>query len=396
MKLFFIVLIIFLFSVIGCQNNDYIVIDTKSDSCTVLELDPVFEQTVFSIKDIVDTMRVIALETTSASILSRVDFVKISGEYVVIKDYYQKGNIAIFDTTGKFVCRLPQGNGPGEIDHVSSFDVDDHYLYVLQRVKVNKYSLDGVFIESYPVVEMHDMYFNGIKVIDGGFLLSIHPCDSKMRKYEVIHTDSEFMKKNHFVFDHHFAGYRGGEDFMMLQNKIVFFPTLSNTVYQFDGKIFRPLYMLNYPKHTNTFEKNPNCSGDSPDFVRTHCILNKYFPGGRIFRSSSVLFLLFEDGFRNIYVFIDSKSGKYKSGFFNMPKDDDISVWILSNFQVEYSFNDYLVQVLPPEYGSYFGNDLEEFVAKLQHISDEDRQKILNAKDDDNPLIIMYKLKSIE
>ena len=55
MKLFFIVLIIFLFSVIGCQNNDYIVIDTKSDSCTVLELDPVFEQTVFSIKDIVDT-----------------------------------------------------------------------------------------------------------------------------------------------------------------------------------------------------------------------------------------------------------------------------------------------------------------------------------------------------
>ena len=79
-----------------------------------------------------------------------------------------------------------------------------------------------------------------------------------------------------------------------------------------------------------------------------------------------------------------------------MPKDDDISVWILSNFQIEYSFNDYLVQVLPPEYGSYFGNDLEESVAKLQHISDEDRQKILNAKDDDNPLIIMYKLKSIE
>ncbi|MBO7461882.1 MAG: hypothetical protein J6T96_04740, partial [Bacteroidales bacterium] len=201
--------------------------------------------------------------------------------------------------------------------------------------------------------------------------------------------------KNHFVFDHYFAGYRGGEDFMMLQNNVVFFPTLSNTIYQFDGKIFRPLYMLNYPKFANTFEKNPNCSGD-PDFVKTHCKINKYFPGGRIFQSSNVFFLLFEDGFKNFHVFLDSKSGKFRSGIFNLPKEDDISVWILSNFRVEYSFNDYLVQVLPPEYGSYFGNDLEESVSKLQHISDEDKQKILNAKEDDNPLIIMYKLKSIE
>lgn len=395
MKNTIIILIAFLFSVISCQNNDYIVIDTKSDSCTVLDLDPVFGQAVLSVKDIVDTMRVIALETTSASILSYVDFVKISGEYVIINDNYQNGNIAIFDKTGKFIRRLPHGNGPEEIDYVRSFDVDDHYLYVLQLVKVNKYTLDGVFVESYPVVEMHDMCFNGIKAIDGGFLLSVHPCDSKMRKYEVLHTDSDFKKKNHFVFDHYFAGYRGGEDFMMLQNNVVFFPTLSNTIYQFDGKIFRPLYMLNYPKFANTFEKNPNCSGD-PDFVKTHCKINKYFPGGRIFQSSNVFFLLFEDGFKNFHVFLDSKSGKFRSGIFNLPKEDDISVWILSNFRVEYSFNDYLVQVLPPEYGSYFGNDLEESVSKLQHISDEDKQKILNAKEDDNPLIIMYKLKSIE
>ena len=50
----------------------------------------------------------------------------------------------------------------------------------------------------------------------------------------------------------------------------------------------------------------------------------------------------------------------------------------------------------PDAYVSAEGNHLEESVSILQHISDEDKKKILNAKEDDNPLIIMYKLKSIE
>ena len=401
MKKSLITLIASLFPVFGCQNIDCIVIDSKSDSCKVLDLDPVFDKYVFSIKDIVDTINVVALETTPSSILSNIDLIKMKEDYIIIKDSYQNGNISVFDNVGRFVCRLPHGNGPGEINSVLSFDIDEHCIYTLQREKVNKYSFYGDFIESYPVVEMHNMYFDGIKAIDGGFLLSVRPYNSRMCKYEVLHVDNAFKKKNLFAFDHHFVGYSGREDFMMLQNQIIFFPTMSNTVYQFDGNTFKPLYMLKYPKHANTFETNPDCSGGSSNFISKHCIDNKFFPEGRIFQSTTVYFLPFLDGSKLYRVFLDSKSGKFRSGIFINNIKEDISVWILSNFRVEYTFNDYLVQILPTEYylhetSSFGGNHLEESVSQLQHISDEDKQKILNAKEDDNPLIIMYKLKSIE
>ena len=391
-----------LFSVIGCQNIDYIAIDTKSDNCKVLDLDPVFNQYVFSIKDIVDTIKVVALETTPASILSNIDLIKMQGEYIVVKDSYQNGNIAIFDNAGKFVCRLPHGNGPGEINTVLSFDIDEHCIYTLQYEKVNKYSFNGEFTGSYPIVEMHNMYFDGIKAIEGGFLLSVRPYNSKLRKYEVLHVDSDFKKKNLFVFDHNFVGYSGREDFMMLQNKVIFFPAMSNTIYQYEGNNFKPLYTLKYPNHANTFETNPDCSGgNSSNFLEKHCIDNKFFPDGRIFQSSSVFFLPFLDGRKLFRVFLDIKSGKFRSGIYINNIKEDVSVWILSNFRIEYTFNDYLVQILPTEYylhetSSFGGNHLEESVSKLRHISDEDKKKILNAKPDDNPLIIMYKLKSIE
>ena len=166
MKNFFYALVAILFGGIGCQHIDYIVIEPNSDSCKVLELDPVFEQPPYlTIGDLVDTMKVVALETTSSSILSRMKLMKIIGEYIIIYDDYQNGSIAIFDINGKFIRRIPHGDGPGEINNAHCFDVDEQYFYVLQSEKVNKYTYAGDFVESYPT----NMYFHSIKVVDDGF-----------------------------------------------------------------------------------------------------------------------------------------------------------------------------------------------------------------------------------
>ena len=176
MKKFFYALVAILFGVIGCQHIDYIVIESNSDSCKVLELDPVFEQPPYlTIGDLVDTMKVVALETTSASILSRIKLIKIVGEYIIIKDDYQNGSITLFNINGKFIRRIPHGDGPGEINAVRCFDVDEQFFYVLQYGKVNKYTYAGDFVDSYPT----NMNFHCIKVVDDGFLLCVYPCSSK-------------------------------------------------------------------------------------------------------------------------------------------------------------------------------------------------------------------------
>ncbi len=397
MKKTLIALIFIFFSIIGCQSVDNVVIDTKSDSCTVLNLNQLFESKTYSVSDLIDTIKVISLETNSESILSNVKGVKLSDNNIVVLDRYQNGSVAIFEKNGKFVCRLRQGNGPGEINGVYSFDIDEQFLYTLQIEKVNKYSLTGDFIESYPIYEKHNTLFDCLQIVDDGFLLSINPCESESGKFEVIHTDKEFNKKRQFVFNHHFHGYNTQDVFKANNNNFIFFPPLCNTIYEFDGNSFSPLYTLNYPKYENTFETNPDCSSPGLEFYKRHCFQGKFFAEGRMYQTQEYLYLTFFDGYGGLFrMYLNTKIGKFRGGY--MPSKEDLSIWPIAyhNF-VQCAYNDYFVKMLSPDdFLSAEGRKLEGYVSKLQHFSDEDKKKLLNAKEDDNPLIIMYKLKSIE
>ena len=391
-----ITLIILICSIVSCQHIDYVAIDTKSDSCKVLNLDPVFESKTFSLYDLIDTIKIIALETNSESILSDVNLLKMSEKYIFVQDRYQNGSVAIFDINGKFVRRLRQGNGPGEINGVCSFDFDEHYLYTLQYEKINKYSLSGDFIDSYSIIEKYNILFDCIQIVDDGFLFAISPCDSKSGKYEVLHTDKEFNAQRQFVFNHSFVGYNPRKEFKSQKSGVIFFPSMCNTIYGFDGNSFRPLYTLIYPKYGNTFETNPDCMSPGLEFYERHCVREKFFADGRVFQTQDYMYLTFCDGSLIISVYLDKKNGRFRSGYF--PSTDDLPVWPISFYDyVRCTFDDYFVNMLPPNvYLAVEGSHLNEDVSMLQHISDEDKQKILNAKDDDNPLIIMYKLKGIE
>ena len=247
-------LLVVIFAALGCHKAaDYVVIESSSDSSRVLDLDPVFEDQMLTLYDIVDTMKVISLETTSESILAHIYSMKISENFIILNDSYCNGSIAIFDVNGKFIRRIQSGNGPEDINVVRNFDVDDHFLYTLQIEKVNKYTLTGEFVESYPLFEKYQMSFRSLKAVDEGFLLCADPYNSNSGNYEILYTDKEFEKKNIFVFNHSFVGMGGCDDFTNLSDDVVFFPSLHNTVYRFDGNTFNPYYVLNYPKYENTF-----------------------------------------------------------------------------------------------------------------------------------------------
>lgn len=404
MKKTFVLFIICIIAFISCKNVDYVVIDSTSDSCKVLDLDPVFEDYMLTLYDIVDTMKVISLETTSESILAHISLMKISDDYIIINDGYQNGSIAIFDINGKFIRRIQSGNGPEDINVVRNFDVDDHYLYTLQVEKVNKYTLSGEFVESYPLFEKYNKSFRSLKVVDDGFLLCVDPYNSNSGKYEVLYTDKQFEKKNLFVFNHSLVGMSGCDDFRTLKGDVIFFPSMHNTVYRFDGNTFKPFYVFNYPKYENTFETTPDITESGLDFFSKHCIRGKFFAEGRIFQGNGIIFLTFPEGATPpLRVYIDSKSGNFRSGFIPSPNDEPL--WPLKFGYVVCTYNDYFVQRLPPEYylvnpkgyedWDSEGKHLEESVSHLKYLSDEDKNKILTAKEDDNPMLILYKLKNI-
>ena len=404
---------------VGCsQRPDYIVIESKSDSCKVLNLDPVFEPFKITLTDIVDSVKIVPLETTPESILGSIDLLKIFGDRIVINILGLEGSISIFDINGKFIRRINRGNGPGEINVVDCFDADDKYLYTLQYEKVNKYTLDGEFVESYPIFEKYNTMFQSIKVVDDGFLLAANSWTSQSSNYEVIHTDKNFNEKNHFVFDFNYGGYGGHDYFKAMDGKIAFFMPMSNTIYQFDGKTFSPYYILNYPEHENTFETNPNDLTSGLDFPTKICKDNKFFTEGKLLQTSTLLYLPLVDHIPR-HIFLDTKNGKFRSGMIPSEKDFQQQWIFYSSGNYHCTYNDYFVRTLSPEHylsGPRISEPLPteiktnkkdasivefrsvegyEWIADIDYLSAEDKNKLLTAKPDDNPLLVFIKFKHI-
>ena len=404
---------------IGCnQQPDYIVIESKSDNCKVLNLDPVFEQNPWdtsTISDIVDTIKIVALETSRESILSFIGGLRIYGDRIVIHD----GNegIAIFDINGKYIRHIRRGQGPEEINYSLDFDADNQYLYILQQEKISKFTLDGEFVDNYPLQEKYMTCIYNFKKIDDGFLLSKYPYSDDM-SYEAFHLDENLNEKNHFVFEHklHFCG---RDEFNIMDGRIVYYIPMCNTIYQFDGKTFSPYCILNYPKHENTFE---NYSGvtDPHDFFKKYCIPGKYFFSGQMYQASNILYISFWDNVPStpINAYVDTQNGKFRTQ--GRPSDRDMPYeYLLYSGGIVCEHNDYIVRTLQPEYyltepviSEAMRADIQEkmnidlskgtkvekdkdWYSKLQHISAEDVLKLKNAKPDDNPLLVFIKFKHI-
>lgn len=410
---------------IGCnQQPDYIVIESKSDNCKVLNLDPVFEPIPWdttTISDIVDTIKIVALETTPESILAGVGPIRIYGNRIVNRDMNE--GVAIFDINGKYIKHIRRGQGPGEINACCDFDADNQYLYILQLDKISKFTLDGEFVDNYPLHEKYMSCIDNLKKIDDGYLLSKRPYSDEM-SYEVFHLDENINEKNHFVFEHklRFCGQSG---FMMMDGRIVYYMPMCNTIYQFDGKTFSPYCILNYPKHENTFE---NYSGvtDPHDFFKKYCIPGKYFFSGHMCQASNILYISFWDNVPSVprIAYVDTQNGKFRTQGHPSDRDKPYENLLYYCGGFGCSYNDYFVRYISPE---YYLKDISELLdqhvakvekefmeehnidktqiireekdkdwfSKLEHISAEDVLKLKNAKAEDNPLLVFIKFKNI-
>jgi hypothetical protein len=162
----------------------------------------------------------------------------------------------------------------------------------MQVDKISKYTLDGEFVEYYPMPEEYMLCMENLKKVDDGFLLSKYPYSDEL-SHEAFHLDENLNEKTHFVFENK-LNYCGQSNFTMMDGRIVLYMPMCNTIYQFDGKTFSPYYILNYPKFANTFE---NYSGlqDPRDFFQKYCTMGKYFFSGPMYQASNILYLTFMD-----------------------------------------------------------------------------------------------------
>lgn len=112
----------------------------------------------YNLNELFAKVEIIPLETTDESLL-RVAKKVLMGEYIYYINYPE--NLVIFDRAGKFVRKLAQGKGPGEVSQVLDFQIgDDGDLYVLEYKNIVRFSPDGFFKEKYKVTDEKYTYIN--------------------------------------------------------------------------------------------------------------------------------------------------------------------------------------------------------------------------------------------
>lgn len=110
---------------------------------TLIKVSGDFEGLLFT-DDVVDSIRIIPLETTSESVIGVINQIYYTGNKYYIHSVRQK-KILIFSDSGKYEGSLYNaGNGPGEYIELRDFKVDNFgNIYVLGYNELIKYTADG-------------------------------------------------------------------------------------------------------------------------------------------------------------------------------------------------------------------------------------------------------------
>ena len=98
---------------LSLDSTTLLKVETKS--LLTVDLNPFLKKQEYDLGSLIDEVKLIPLETTDESLVSSIYKIIVTGSNIYIYDKFKGGGIIIFDKGGKFVKRIPYGQGPGEI-----------------------------------------------------------------------------------------------------------------------------------------------------------------------------------------------------------------------------------------------------------------------------------------
>ncbi len=373
--------------IIGCtpQSTQVANIDYGEDF-VYLDLTKVdFDKTI-TVDDILDDVRAIKLETTDSSLLGHIRHIVFGNDYIYVHDTYSEGCIAIFSQDGSFVKRLSKGNGPEDISYVAdiTFDEANNRLVVFQPPVVKFFTPDGHYISDF------NTNLSGLHIAKygDGYLFAQDPYQNKLHQYCIVRTDSVFQVKNVFPLDKVFVPYLTYNTFVPLNNNnLAVVQPFNPTVYKMSDTMLIPHCYLDFGDYLFATEDVHTLDDLKDEFVG-----EAYSFVGLFNETSNYQFYRVEKAHLPFaFIYYNTTTGKIRKGIDINESLTDL-VCIVSDFAGTY--DDYFVRCFSWDNCDYdyMMNVMNDNVGNLpQDVVD----KVKNLKEDDNPLIILYKLKDL-
>ncbi len=383
-KYYFISTIILI--VFGCSNqsnNTYVNTNENGeiefDMTSALESEP-----VLCLDDMIDSIQIIPLETLTQSLLSdRICNICISPQNIYIGDH---SNVVIFSRQGEWIKTLDKGAGPKEIGFPASmtYDEKNNYLFIYDDKgrKIMKFTSKGEPL-SYNTT---NLYIADISISDNLMFIAHHYGQDYNFAITTVDTIGNVDKTFEFGIDQYFFNF--DKYILPYNNGFNIKKLLDNKIYYLKHDTLKAKYNLKYPALNVDYSHYKKLS-------ELESILQEgeYLYTGQFLETQDYLFTIFRTkGFRTMDLFTNKKTGK---SVCRALKHHSVTSLIRIQPTLVYD-NNWFVGTITPE--SLTTKDiLEEFIWDGSNpnnlISDEDMAKLKAVKPDDNPIIVLFKLK---
>ncbi|MCQ2973872.1 MAG: 6-bladed beta-propeller [Bacteroidales bacterium] len=382
--------ILMLLLIASCNNSQQQKQETKFDKETNAEF--IYCEDFFSNLDspsnenfdnILDTLKVIKLETTEASLLGYVVNIKFSNNYIYISDI--NNQFMIFDLNGNYIKSLKKGNGPGEVNYPGNFIFNNYTneLIIFDNNQIKKYTETGEYITS---LEMNDFLVD-FAALDNGYVLYIAEINNNYKyKAKINFTDFDFNIKKSITLDGEYpimfskSFYKSNDNELFMSRFYDYnVYSIKDTTLQIKYKYQLGKYEYIYDGHILTVE---NKYKDN--------VTDKFITNGIYLDCNNYQYFSFKNDERIGYILRNKQTGKMINPF---SYNDEVSKYsfVLNCIYSSTVYNNYMISLFIPEYFNYFKSAKK--LSPDNKISQEDINKIQSLKEDDNPLIFLFKLK---
>lgn len=374
--------------VISCNSIDCVSVILESDSIQTVNLNNHLTNEVYNSDQIIDTMKIVFLETNDKSLISNPLKAVLTDKFIYIQDTYQESGVIIFDTNGKFVKRLERGNGPGEFSRVLSigFDKYKQELLVLTNPLLIRYDAEGNFINS---IQLDFPTDNIIGCSQNCYIFSkVYGHNSSgylnIDNYSLL-VASKDGNLTQLLVPYNNTIISGRTSSFEYSDKIMIGTAYSDSIYYFKNDSLYYFRSINYSN--KKLELGQFASFE--DFIKNYLMnaeTSELFFDASFFENTTHLLFYFLCGNKTYNILIDKQNGKVISGLYQR-YDKSESLFIPPAIGVD---NDCFFSFSGAE--DYAKGSL----TNPKYLSKDDVEKLENLDIEDNPFLIFYKLKSFE
>lgn len=145
------------------NSADIKLYEKVGDSTEIIDLSQPYSNPLPSIEDIIESIDIIPLETNEESLLGHIWQYLTTDDNIYVLDDYKIGSVAIFNRNGAFVKRITSGNGPGELAYPFKmyYDKPSMSLYIYDMIKhaILKYRSDGKYVTTYHINDAIENFY---------------------------------------------------------------------------------------------------------------------------------------------------------------------------------------------------------------------------------------------